>query len=48
MATNNIRSATVDSAAAEEYSEYTQERPKGTVWTSGCRSWYKNIARKGR
>jgi hypothetical protein len=30
----------VGSATTEEYSEYTQERSKRIVWTSGYRSWY--------
>lgn len=28
--------------ATEEYNIYTQEFMKRTVWTGGCRSWYKN------
>lgn len=36
------RSVTVGEGALADYNTYTQEFMKRTVWTSGCRSWYKN------
>ncbi|KHN98020.1 Flavin monooxygenase-like protein [Metarhizium album ARSEF 1941] len=47
MATQGIKSVTVDSVATQEYNAYTQEFLKRTVWASGCRSWYKNNRRDG-
>ncbi|KAG8407129.1 hypothetical protein J3458_020623 [Metarhizium acridum] len=47
IATNNIKSATVDPIATEEYNEYTQAWLKRTVWTSGCRSWFENNRQEG-
>ncbi|KAL1863245.1 hypothetical protein Plec18170_000077 [Paecilomyces lecythidis] len=42
IATEDIESVQVRQDATEEYNIYTQEFMKRTVWTSGCRSWYKN------
>lgn len=36
------RSVQVKSDATDEYNVYSQEFLKRTVWSSGCRSWYKN------
>ncbi|KAI4906297.1 hypothetical protein J4E90_010642 [Alternaria incomplexa] len=44
----DIRSATVKQEASAEYNEYTQGVLKRTVWTSGCRSWFKNGTVDGR
>jgi hypothetical protein len=38
----------VSREATEEYNIYSQEILKRTVWTSGCRSWYKNGKRDGK
>ncbi|CAF1013358.1 unnamed protein product [Adineta steineri] len=38
----NIHSIEVTKDAVDDYNTYTQEFMKRTVWTSGCRSWYKN------
>lgn len=48
ISTQNIKSATVSRAACDDYNVYTQEFLKRTVWTSGCRSWYKNGKVEGR
>ncbi|KAL5358850.1 hypothetical protein BJX96DRAFT_183379 [Aspergillus floccosus] len=48
IAADDIKSVTVKAAPAEEYNEYTQEALKRTVWTSGCRSWFKNGKINGR
>lgn len=32
----------------EEYNVYTQEYLKRTVWSSGCKSWYKNGSVDGK
>ncbi|KAK4990721.1 hypothetical protein LTR66_006724 [Elasticomyces elasticus] len=42
IATQSIKSATVSAKAVDDYNVYSQEFLKRTVWTSGCRSWYKN------
>lgn len=39
--TETIRSFCVSEDATEEYNEHMQEYLKRTVWTRGCRSWYK-------
>lgn len=36
------RSFAVKPEILHEYNVYTQEFLKRTVWTSGCKSWYKN------
>jgi hypothetical protein len=38
----------VDEGATADYNTYTQEYLKRTVWTSGCRSWYKNGKTDGK
>ncbi|KAM5344687.1 hypothetical protein ACJ41O_010549 [Fusarium nematophilum] len=48
IATEDIRSITVDEAATAEYNTYSQEFLKRTVWASGCRSWYKNNKEDGK
>lgn len=48
IASQNIKSVTVSRAACDDYNVYTQEFLKRTVWTSGCRSWYKNGKVEGR
>jgi hypothetical protein len=35
-------SVVVKDDVLEEFNLYSQEFLKGTVWASGCRSWYKN------
>ncbi|KAH7259815.1 hypothetical protein NW759_002732 [Fusarium solani] len=42
ISTGDIKSVTVDTDATADYNAYTHEFLKRTVWTSGCRSWYKN------
>ncbi|CCX31763.1 Similar to Putative sterigmatocystin biosynthesis monooxygenase stcW; acc. no. Q00730 [Pyronema omphalodes CBS 100304] len=41
-ATEDIKSFEPTPAALSDLEEYTQEFLKRTVWTSGCKSWYKN------
>ena len=36
------RSVTVKLDVIREFNDYSQEYLKRTVWSSGCRSWYKN------
>lgn len=36
------RSVQVRQDATDDYNAYSQEFMKGTAWSSGCRSWYKN------
>lgn len=38
----------VRSDATHDYNVYTQKFMKGTAWSSGCRSWYKNGKIDGR
>jgi hypothetical protein len=35
-------SIVVDQAATDDYNTYSREFHKRTVWTGGCRSWFKN------
>lgn len=42
MASEDIKSFVVKEDVLEEYNVYTQEYLKRTVWSSGCKSWYKN------
>ncbi|TKA66995.1 hypothetical protein B0A49_04490 [Cryomyces minteri] len=42
IAIEDIRSVSVRSDAVDDYNVYSQEFLKRTVWTTGCRSWYKN------
>lgn len=35
-------------SAVYDYNVYTQEFLKRMVWTSGCRSWYKNGKTEGK
>ncbi|HTD05793.1 NAD(P)/FAD-dependent oxidoreductase [Undibacterium sp.] len=37
-----LKSLEVKAEAASEYNRQIQERLKGTVWSSGCKSWYLN------
>ncbi|PGH16788.1 hypothetical protein AJ80_05103 [Polytolypa hystricis UAMH7299] len=48
IAKEDIKSVYVDSGATDDYNVYSQEFLKRTVWTSGCRSWYKNGKKEGR
>lgn len=41
MQTQNIRSFAVDKAVNDEYNRHMQTYLQRTVWTGGCRSWYK-------
>lgn len=36
------RSVVVKEAAMDDYNVYSREFHKRTVWTGGCRSWFKN------
>ncbi|KAL0633164.1 hypothetical protein Q9L58_007950 [Maublancomyces gigas] len=42
LATEEIKSFAVKPDVLNEYNVYIQEFLKRTVWTSGCRSWYKS------
>lgn len=42
IATEDIKSVCVKEEVVEEYNTYSQEFLKRTVWSGGCRSWYKN------
>ncbi|KAM0424357.1 hypothetical protein ACHAPT_010504 [Fusarium lateritium] len=42
IASEGIKSVTIRDDAASDYNVYSQEFLKRTVWTSGCRSWYKS------
>ncbi|RGP60874.1 hypothetical protein FSPOR_10375 [Fusarium sporotrichioides] len=48
IASEDIKSVTVDTKATDDYNVYTQEFMKRTVWKSGCRSWYKNSKIEGK
>ncbi|KAL6407714.1 uncharacterized protein AUP68_08736 [Ilyonectria robusta] len=48
IATEDIKSVMVDSQATDDYNVYSQEFLKTTVWSSGCRSWYKNGKTNGK
>ena len=45
---DDIHSIDVTKEAVDDYNIYTQEFMKRTVWTSGCRSWYKNHRSDGK
>ncbi|GGC68563.1 flavin-containing monooxygenase [Undibacterium terreum] len=42
MQKQNIKSLEVKEAAAIDYNRHIQQKLKGTVWSSGCKSWYLN------
>jgi cation diffusion facilitator CzcD-associated flavoprotein CzcO len=42
IATEDIKSVSVKDKVVAEYNVYSQEFLKRTVWSGGCRSWYKN------
>lgn len=42
IATHDICSVAVKDEVVDDFNVYAQEFLKGTVWASGCRSWYKN------
>ena len=42
IATEGIRSVCVKAEVVSDYNVYSQEFLKRTVWSGGCRSWYKN------
>ncbi|PWW77715.1 FAD/NAD(P)-binding domain-containing protein [Tuber magnatum] len=42
MASEDIKAVMVKPDVVREWNAYAQEYLKRTVWTSGCRSWYKN------
>lgn len=42
IASEDIKSVSVGSQVTQEYNTYSQEFLKRTVWSGGCRSWYKN------
>ncbi len=41
LQTEGYRSLEVRADATEDYNEHVQEYLSKTVWTGGCRSWYK-------
>ncbi|KAB5576482.1 hypothetical protein GE09DRAFT_1053840 [Coniochaeta sp. 2T2.1] len=43
-----LNAVVVKDRAVRDYNEYSQEDLKRTVWTSGCRSWYKNGKTDGK
>jgi hypothetical protein len=42
------RCVSIKQEAVSDYNVYTQEFLKRTVWTTGCRSWYKNGQIEGK
>ncbi|CAG7921120.1 unnamed protein product [Penicillium olsonii] len=42
IASEDIKSVCVKRGALEDFNVYAQEFLKRTVWTGGCRSWFKN------
>ncbi|KAL5320140.1 hypothetical protein ACEPPN_010941 [Leptodophora sp. 'Broadleaf-Isolate-01'] len=47
ISAQNIKSVTVNSDVVREFNTYSQELLQRTVWTSRCRSWYKNDETNG-
>lgn len=41
MLSEQIKTVDVKSEAVDDFFEYSQSFMGKTVWTSGCRSWYK-------
>ncbi|KAG0134306.1 hypothetical protein HOY82DRAFT_577451 [Tuber indicum] len=48
IASENIKAVMVKPNVVREWNVYAQEYLKRTVWTSGCRSWYKNGKIEGK
>ena len=48
IASQGIKSITIKPDVLREFNDYSQEFLKKTVWSSGCRSWYKNHKIDGR
>ncbi|GAB1214936.1 hypothetical protein ATERTT37_004117 [Aspergillus terreus] len=48
IATEDIKSIDVKREAMDDYNVYAQEFLKRTVWSDGCRSWYKNGKASGQ
>ena len=46
--TEDIHSVDVTKEAVNDYNTYTQEFMKRTVWSGGCRSWYKHPKSNGK
>ncbi|KAJ5820942.1 uncharacterized protein N7525_010226 [Penicillium rubens] len=47
IVSENIKSVCVKPDALDDYNVYTQETLKRTVWTGGCRSWFKGGKKDG-
>ncbi|KAI5783409.1 hypothetical protein FPQ18DRAFT_282754 [Pyronema domesticum] len=48
IATEDIRYVTVKPGAVDDYNVFAQEFLKYTVWSAGCRSWYKKYRTTGK
>ncbi|KAF2216564.1 hypothetical protein CERZMDRAFT_109427 [Cercospora zeae-maydis SCOH1-5] len=48
IAREGIKSITIKPDVLREFNDYSQEFLKKTVWSSECRSWYKNHKSEGR
>lgn len=48
IAREGIKSITIKPDVLREFNDYAQEFLKKTVWSSECRSWYKNHKTEGR
>lgn len=48
IARDGIKSVTIKPDVLREFNDYSQEFLKKTVWSSECRSWYKNHKTEGR
>lgn len=48
IASEDIKSVCIKPDVVKEYNIYSQEFLKRTVWTGGCRSWYKNGRTDGK
>ncbi|KAK0659142.1 putative Sterigmatocystin biosynthesis monooxygenase [Cercophora samala] len=47
LQTQGIRTMEVQKAAMDEYNEHAQAYLRGSMWTEGCRSWYKRVGKGG-
>jgi len=48
IVTQDIKSISITPRALSDYNAYIQKFLKRTVWTSDCRSWYKNSKIDGK
>ncbi|KAJ9643321.1 hypothetical protein H2204_002217 [Knufia peltigerae] len=46
--TENIHSFSPKQAAIDDFTDFSDEWMKGTVWTEDCRSWYRGGSQSGR